>query len=142
MPYAPPPESSWEPLFEGLRKLRTSWPTRGWSWDTRFGCVSSSFGTDHETKARAAATEALPTVWTSTTLAKAAPQLREVAERSGGLRSGQLLMSGPPFGRIVPFGLWWPWGDGLSISLRVGLSGIDSNDDPNQRFRDIFGVSL
>lgn len=133
---------SWDPLLAGMRKLRTSWPARGWSWDTRLGCVSSSFGADHEAVARAAATEALPTTWTSTTIVKATPQLREIAERTGGLRSGQLLLSGRPMGRILPFGLWWPWGDGISISLRIGLGGIDTNDDPSQEFRDIFGVSL
>ena len=133
---------SWEPLLAGMRKLRTAWPARGWSWDTRLGCVSSSFGADHEATARAAAVEALPTTWTSTTITKATPQLREIAERTGGLRSGQLLLSGKPLGRIIPFGLWWPWGDGISISLRIGLGGIDSNDEPNQEFRDVFGVSL
>jgi hypothetical protein len=136
------PIEGWEPLFEGLRKLRTSWPARGWSWDTRLACVSSSFAAELETKARAAAAEALPTVWTGSTLTKATSALREVAERSGGLRSGQLLLSGRPFGRIVPFGLWWPWGDGITISLRVGLWGVDMNDEPYPDFRDIFGVSV
>lgn len=135
-------EATWEPLFEGMRKLRGSWPARGWSWDGRLACVSSSFGADLEAKARAAAAEALPTVWTSTTLVKGTPQLRDVAEKSGGLRSGQLLMTGRTFGSILPFGLWWPWGDGLTISLRVGLGGIDMSDEPYQEFRDLFGVSL
>jgi hypothetical protein len=125
-----------------MRKLRTSWPARGWSWDTRLACVSSSFATEHEAAARAAAADALSTTWTSTTIAKATPQLREIAERTGGLRSGQLLFSGRSMGRITPYGLWWPWGDGISISMRIGLGGINENDDPSQEFRDIFGVSM
>ena len=26
-------------------------------------------------------------------------------------------------GRLAAFGLWWPWGDEITISLRIGLGG-------------------
>ena len=132
----------WRPLFDALTKLRTDWPTRGWSWDGRLNCVTSSFSTEFETKARSNAAAALPQEWTSSTLAKAPPHIRDLAERHGGLRSGQLLLLGGPFGGILAFGLWWPWGDAVTISLRVGLADLDIAREPYPRFRDYFGVGL
>jgi hypothetical protein len=135
--------SSYEqPIFDAYRKLRAAWPQRGWSWDSRFACISSSFSVDLESKARGAAALAIPVEWAPRTLASAPAYLRDVAERCGGLRSGQLLLSGTSSGRLFPFGLWWPWGDGMSISLRVGLGGADESSEVFTRFRDLFGVSL
>jgi hypothetical protein len=135
--------SSYEqPIFEAYRKLRAAWPQRGWSWDSRCACISSSFSVELETKAHSAAALALATEWTNKTLPSAPAHLRDVAERCGGLRSGQLLLSGLTSGRLFAFGLWWPWGDGMSISLRVGIGGIDESSEVFSRFRDLFGVSL
>ena len=132
----------WEQLFTSLRKLRTAWPARGWSWDSRLGCISSSFGSEFEDQARSAASEAFPNAWTPSTVSKASTTLRDVVEKSGGLRSGQLLLSGRPVGRVTPYGLWWPWQTGLMISLRVGLTLVDWNEEPFPELRDLFAVTM
>ncbi|MDB4996130.1 MAG: hypothetical protein JWM74_3562 [Myxococcaceae bacterium] len=131
-----------DPLFEGLKRLRANWPTKGWSWDTRLACVTSSFSTEFQDKARAAAGEALTIEWTPSTLAKAPTPLREIVDRSGGLRAGQLLLAGGVPGGKTAFGLWWPWGDGFTISCRVGLVGVDPEREPYPRFREVMGVTL
>lgn len=135
------PGDSWSVVFNTMKSLRTSWPQRGWSWDGRLSCVSSSFNVEIEPAARAAAAVALPEEWSPTTLSQAPAHLREVAERAGGMRSGQLLLSGAPVGRAFAYGLWWPWGDGTTTSLRIGL-GLDAREEVFGRFRDVFGVSL
>ena len=132
----------WQPLLERMKKLKESWPSRGWSWDGRMNTVSSSFSTEFEDKARASAMLALPLQWISSTVGQAHPRLRELCERTGGLRAGQLLLGGEPVGGIVSFGLWWPWGDGETISLRVGLTDVDPMKEPYPRLRDLFGVQL
>jgi hypothetical protein len=38
--------------------------------------------------------------------------------------------------------LWWPWGDGTTTSLRIGLADVDPASSRYARFRDVFGVSL
>jgi hypothetical protein len=80
--------------------------------------------------------------YTTATLNSATPELRELAARTGGLRAGQLLLVGGPVGGITAFGLWWPWGDGETISMRVGLLDIDAAREPWRRLRDVFGVSM
>jgi hypothetical protein len=130
------------PLFEPLRRLRNEWPQRGWSWDSRVACVSSSFSTDLDQKNRGLALAALPSEFTSRSIVSAPPALREICDRAGGLRSGQLVYAGAPVGRVFAYGLWWPWGDGMTISLRVGLGGVDESHDLMNQLREVFGVSL
>jgi hypothetical protein len=131
-----------QPLFDALSRLKQSWPARGWSWDSRFVALASTFTVPYEAQARKAAGDALPAEYTSTTLSNAPPELRDLAARTGGLRSGQLLLAGGPIGGITAFGLWWPWGDGETISMRVGLLDIDMAREPWRRLRDIFAVSM
>jgi hypothetical protein len=136
------PGPSIDPLFEPLRRLRNDWPQRGWSWDSRVACVSSSFSTDLDQKNRALALAAMPTEFTSRSILTAPPALREICDRAGGLRSGQLVYAGTAVGRVFTYGLWWPWGDGMTISLRVGLGGVDESHDLMNKLREVFGVSL
>ncbi len=126
-------------MFDAFRRLRTEWPRRGWSWDSRLSCIASTFSIDMEATARGVALSVFPSEWVPRTLPTAPPN---IPERAGGLRAGQSLFGGLGVGRVFAFGLWWPWGDGVSISLRVGLSGIDDNHDMMNRFRDVFGVTM
>jgi hypothetical protein len=129
-----------ESLFAALKDLRAAWPSRGFSWDTRMTCVTSSINAEIQAKARTALAVALPTEWTSTSIAQAPPGLRDLAERTGGLRSGQLLLVSLPAGSTYAYGLWWPWGDGITTSVRIGLGGSGATNDAQQRLRDAFGV--
>ncbi len=132
----------WQSLFDRFAKLKASWPARAWSWDSRLVCITSSFSVEFEGAARAAARAALPVEYTPATLARASVDLRRLAERTGGLRMGQMLLTADDGGGLVVFGLWWPWGDGLTTSFRVGLDGMEWNDDPYPAMRDVFDVSL
>jgi hypothetical protein len=133
---------AWQPLFDSLGRMKASWPTRGWSWDPRLFCVTSSFTTEQEPAARKATQIALQNEWTAATLARSPQALRDVVERAGGIRQGQLALSTGPLNGLLAYGLWWPWGDGETVSLRVGLADVDPNREPYHRFRDVFGVTF
>ncbi len=132
----------WSPVFRALKELRAAWPTRGWSWDGRLSCVSSSFSIEFETKARAAVALALPNQWLHGMLGSGPSAVRDVAERAGGLRPGQSIHSSNPVGSAFAYGLWWPWGDAMTASMRIGLGGYDATQEAFQRLRDTFGVEL
>src|SRR5277367_2776523 len=89
---------AWSLLFGAMKELRVAWPSRGWSWDTRFSCVTSSFNAELDARARTAVAAALATEWTAATIQRASPALRDLAERTGGLRAGQFLFSSGPVG--------------------------------------------
>jgi hypothetical protein len=133
---------SWQPVFESLARMKASWPTRGWSWDSRLSCCTSSFTTEQEPQARQATQLAMQQEWNSATIARGPQGLRDVVERAGGIRQGQLALSTGPVNGLLVFGLWWPWGDAETVSLRVGLADVDPNREPFIRFRDVFGVSM
>jgi hypothetical protein len=133
---------AWNTLFERLAKLKAGWPSRGWSWDNKLECVTSSFSTQFEADARAASAMALPQQWTPSALAHAPARLRDLAERAGGIRSSQMILTDDAAGDYLAFGLWWPWGNAMTISLRIGLSEGDASQSQQQKLRDVFGVEL
>jgi hypothetical protein len=142
MPAGPAFRDPWGTIFGSLKTLRTAWPTRGWSWDSRLSCVTSSFNAELRPKARMAAMAALPGEWAPGSIGRAPHPIRDVATRTGELRSGQLILVSTQEGAAFAYGLWWPWGDEITTSIRIGLDGIDVSSDAFQRFRDVFGVEL
>jgi hypothetical protein len=133
-------EAQWESLFAGLEKLRTAWPSAEWGYDRRFKCVMSTITIDQQAEARAASAGILPLSFGADTLAGAPPGARALAEQYGGVRSGQLLFWGGESGAPGAFGLWWPWGDGKSISLRIGLHDVDTPKVRYPQLRELFGI--
>lgn len=120
-------------MLDALAKLKADWPGAKWEWDGRFSVVSSSFAASVQTEARASAVHALTRGWTLKDIETAPESLRNLAAKTGGLRGGQRLLAGTDDSL---FGLWWPWGNGEMITLRIGLVG----DEPTQRLRALFGV--
>ena len=131
----------WDLLFKALALLRERWPGSAlvWTYDRRLKGVTSSIPLTREADARAAMTGVLPTVWSVDTLPGAPEDARALIEKCGGLRAAQLLFWGGGAGPGA-FGLWWPWGDGTSVSLRVGLHHVDLPKERYPRLRDVFGI--
>jgi hypothetical protein len=135
------PNEVWETIFASLARLRDSWPAQDWSYDRRLKCVASSIPLAREADARAAMTEALPISFTAESVAVAAPGVRALIDKCGGLRASQLLFWGGAGGDAPgAFGLWWPWGDGTTVSLRIGLHDVDIPKERYPRLRDVFGI--
>jgi hypothetical protein len=134
------PDEQWEAVFATLGRLRERWPSADWSYDRRLRCVSSSLPLTQADEMRAAYADALPTTWTADNLATAPEAVRALAETCGGLRAAQLLLWGGDADGPGPFGLWWPWGDGTTVTLRIGLHGLDQPKVRYPRLRDVFGI--
>jgi hypothetical protein len=137
------PSPEWEPIFASMAQLKREWPARGWSWDARLVCVTSSFSGEFVEPAKAALQKAFAMEYTAKTIASSHPYLQEVAERAGGLRANQFAYAATvaPASHLLCFGLWWPWNDQETMSVRIGFAKLEANDEPYPRFRDIFGVS-
>jgi hypothetical protein len=137
------PSPEWEPIFASLSMLKREWPARGWSWDSRLVCVTSSFSGEFIEPARASLKNAFTTEYNTKTLATSHPYMQEVVEKSGGLRSNQFAFAATPApaAYLLAYALWWPWNDQETMSVRIGFAKLEANDEPYPRFRDIFGVS-
>lgn len=112
---------AWE---EQLGRLVASWPGGVWSWDGRFAMAASTFEATQEPLARTSAVHAFPRGWTAKSIDQAPPELIALATKTGGLRAGQRLLGGD-FGL---YGLWWPWGGGDRITLRIGFTAPGEGD--------------
>jgi len=121
--------SSTDQLFAELARFRVAWPKKGWSWDYRLNCVASSFHVDLTSEAENAVLGSFADVFDQRTIDRASDNIIELAETSGGIRSDQKIYVMRSTGRLMPFAMWWPWGDEITISLRVGLSGYVGDPD-------------
>ena len=130
-----------QPIYDELARLRQSWVGGGWSWDSRLSCVSSSFGTDLTSEARSVVTSIFPNEFNHRTVRKAPPVIQEIAEQTGGVRSDQLILSSQTVRGTLAFGLWWPWGDDVTISFRVGLAGLRATAEMG-RLQEEFGATF
>ncbi len=136
------PSEAWQPLLDGLGRLRAAWPGGAWSWDPRFKCVSSSFGKELTDQAREAMVGVLDGEWSSDSINQAPDEIRTLAARFGGIRPGQLLFTGAAGGeRMHLFALWWPWGDGATVSLRVGVANCDRPTELYPQIRALFKIA-
>ncbi len=122
-------------LLESLTRLRATWPGSPWDWDGRFATVCSSFAIDLEPKVRESARFAFPRGWTVNSIATAPEAYRELATKTG-MRPNQRLLAGDEATTL--FGLWWPWGGGDKVTLRIGQL-----DRANiAAIRELFGVLI
>jgi hypothetical protein len=131
----------WQPLLEKLAKLRAAWPGAAWGWDPRFKCVASSFGKEIAPRVREAMVGVLTAEWTASTILGAPDDVRVLADRHGGIRSEQLFFTGDVVAGMRLFGLWWPWGDGATVSLRVGIANCDRPNEAFPQVRALFNIS-
>ncbi len=136
-----PADPQAEQVFTALQALKTAWPMKGWSWDSRLYCIASSFGAHNSEDARAAIAKGLSQSWTKDTIGSAPERVQALATQCEGIRKGQLLLTGGDLDGLLPFGLWWPWEESPTISFRLGLAELDPSHRHYARLFNIFGVS-
>ena len=137
----PTPDEEWAAIFTALAGLRERWPDPNWTYDRRLKCVASSVPLARENDMRTAMAGVLTTSYSADALATAPAGVQTLATSCGGLRASQLLFWGGEPDGPGPFGLWWPWGDGTTVSLRIGLHGVDSGKVRYPQLRDVFGIA-
>lgn len=121
--------SATDQMFARLEQLRRAWPKKGWSWDYRFNCVASSFHVDLTRDCERALLSVFTDEYTQRNITKAPEHIQELGEEIGGIRADQRIFTMSSNARLVPYAMWWPWGDEITISLRVGLAGYVGESD-------------
>jgi hypothetical protein len=130
----------WQPLLDRLVQLQSAWPGSAWGWDARFKCVSSSFSKEIAARARAAMADVLTHEWSSDSIGTAPDEVRTLSARYGGVRASQFLFTADPVAGMLLYGLWWPWGDDATISLRVGVANSDRPTELFPQVRAVFNI--
>ncbi len=133
-------DSNRDSLFRQLPAFQSVWPAGGWSWDNRSGCLASTISLGMAPQGWSAAKDLFPNIWDARSIATAPANVAKIASDTGGVRSGQFLLSTESVDGLLIFGLWWPWGEeGSNISMRIGLASNPSHDEI-LRFRHLLKV--
>jgi len=91
-----------------------------WEWDGGFS-AALAVATDPQHHAVLAALEELfAERWDHQRVREAPARIARLCADCGGLRPGQLMLTLEPDDDPLLFVLWWPWGCGTKVSLRVG----------------------
>jgi len=100
-----------------------------WKWDGRFGTVVAEFPLDKKASVFGVLDRYLTSRWDSASIEDAPEIVKKIQEHLGGLMAGQLLLLSDPDAKLLVYCAWWPWGNGQTISIRVGLFGETSGDE-------------
>jgi hypothetical protein len=99
--------------------LSASWGVFSWKWDHRFEAFLAEFSADNGDEFRAILKRDFSNVWDSSNIREGPDIVQMCNNNFGGLRSGQLLFTTDPSQNVFVCGVWWPWGDGETSSLRI-----------------------
>ena len=101
-----------------------------WEWDEYIRAVLAKFDGKHSDYIDRILSSCFVSKWEVRDIAKAPASVQQIADTLGGLRVTQRLYVTSSEDKITAFGAWWPWGDGQTISIRIGLvlKGIEDLD--------------
>jgi len=105
-----------------LSPVGADWPGSKWEWDDRLNCALSTVAKADEARAHTALAAHLPAIWTADSLGEAPVLIKQICGRTGGLLARQLVFSAPLPEGVFAYALWWPWGSGANVSVRLGVS--------------------
>ncbi len=100
--------------FEGVLK---------WKWDDRFEALLTEFTLQVQEKVTNILKRHLHNTWDDKTIKKAPKIVKTGSKYFGNLREGQLLFTTEPENSDQILAVWWPWGDGQSVSVRITITG-------------------
>ena len=106
-----------------------------WEWDDRFDCVLAAFDIADKDRVTAVINTHFGHAWDSASIGDAPASVSGAIGNFGGLGPGQLLFTSDPAKAAVLLGLWWPWDNGATISVRLVPYGLDSSEDEIKEVR-------
>ena len=98
-----------------------------WQWDDTLHVARITFGKEHSEPVLTTLSTQFQDEWDFTTIDQAPPSIVGFFNASFGLFPGQKAFTSDDEG-ITLFAVWWPWGDGDKISLRMGLFSSGADD--------------
>jgi len=99
--------------FEGILK---------WKWDDRFEALLAEFTLQTQDTVTGVLKKHLRNAWDDKTIKKAPDAVKTSSRYFGNLRKGQLLFTTAPEDSDQILAVWWPWGDGQSVSVRITVA--------------------
>ena len=115
-----------------------------WSWDDRFMKALSTFQRTDEEIVYSLLESSFFDCWTYKKAKKAPQIIKDIINSAGGMEKDQLIFATDPEEEIILVCNWWPWGNGETISLRIGMFSLCaaiSQMTADEKIKEWFGVS-
>ena len=100
-----------------------------WELDDRFNTVVAAFERNSSEIIFSALKASFSQEWSKKTVRKAPAHIKSIADSISGIETGQIVFTTNGGADPVLFAAWWPWGDGINISLRIGVSDSSLNEE-------------
>jgi len=113
-------EEMFRDLSEDSRELLN------WDWDSRFGAVVTSFSKEDEDAVFSLLKKHFDEEYDNNGISEAEKDVQKLATSFGGVRAGQKLFIRKDDDTFIVFGAYWPWGNGSTVSLRIGIKVSDN----------------
>jgi hypothetical protein len=92
-----------------------------WQWDTRFNVVLIVIERRDMPGILGFISKEFRGQWNDANIDSAPEAIMSVVNDTFGIQPGQILFNSDDRQDMVLLAAWWPWGNGVSISLRIGL---------------------
>ncbi len=101
-----------------------------WQWDGRFETMLAQFVIEEKAEIEKVLNQFMDTSWNSGNVSEAPESVQHLISSLGGLMPGQFLLTTDPQKGALLYCAWWPWGDGRTVSIRVGptINTLSSSD--------------
>ena len=106
-----------------------------WEWDEQTNGALAIMEIDASSRVLAALEARFTHQWTHKTLRKAPPAIKAAIKAFGGLRAKQQAFATVLADDLVLLGLWWPWGHGGTVSVRLVPYALDAGQPDIDAFR-------
>lgn len=102
-----------------------------WKWDDRFNTALAEFDVNDQKDILKIIETHMGDIWDGGNFQKAPEIIQLVIKFFGGLHPGQELYTTNPERDDLLLCAWWPWGNGQTISIRLGIFGQTLTSEEN-----------
>ncbi|MEH6592030.1 MAG: hypothetical protein V7746_17335 [Halioglobus sp.] len=89
-----------------------------WEWDDRFDGVLAAFEVIDKDHILEILNSQFGQAWDGTSISNAPDSISCAIQEFGRMTANQLLFTSDSDRDVILLGLWWPWGNGATISIR------------------------
>ncbi len=109
-----------------------------WKWDERFETVLAEFSVKDKESVSHIIKIQMGDIWDRDNSGNAPEVVKMAIGYFGGLSQGQQLFTSDPAGDDLVLCAWWPWGNGETISIRLGVFADSLNENENEELTRVF----
>ena len=115
-----------------------------WKWDERFETALAEFKVENKARVHDELVRRLGNIWDVSNVETAPEAVQTIINAFGGMMPGQLLFTSDPEQEALVFCAWWPWGNGITISLRIApfyqKPASPDADEAAEQLKEWFGI--